>query len=404
MTHLDSRSSLRVLAVATLAFALCFSVWGLVPPLAPFFRERYGLSNTQVGLLVSTPVLLGAVLRIPAGLLTDRFGGRRVFPALLLLLVPSLALVAFSNSFITMLGAVLILGTSGASFAVGIPFVSQWFSPGRQGFALGIYGAGNIGTALAAVVAPRLTASLGWTWAFWVWVPLLITMAVVVYMTTSEAPTFTPRTGSLASRLHILVDRPVSWVLVLFYFVTFGGFVAMGAFLPSLLVSEYGLTVADAGMRTAGFVVVATAARPVGGWLADRIGGTRVLDLVFLAVTAFAILIAFGPGMVGITIGFLGSALVLGIGNGGVFKLVADYFPSETGTVAGLVGAAGGLGGFFPPILLGLVRDITGHYAIGFMLLSEFALACLIVSLLALQGHAALFVPARSGTAAGAQG
>lgn len=402
MSHLDTRVSFRVLAVATVAFALCFSVWGLVPPLAPFFRERYDLTTTQVGILVATPVLLGAILRIPAGLLTDRLGGRVVFPALLLLLVPSVVLVALSESFATLLGAVLLLGASGASFAIGIPFVSQWFSRERQGFALGVYGAGNIGTALAAIVAPRLTASFGWTWAFWVWIPLLVAMAALVYVTTAEAPTFLPRTGSMGTRLRVMVDRPVSWVLVLFYFVTFGGFVAMGAFLPSLLVAEYGLTVADAGMRTAGFVVMATVARPLGGWLADRLGGTRVLDVVFLSETVFAVLIAFGPGMVGITIGFLGSALVLGIGNGAVFKLVAEYFPKETGTVAGLVGAAGGLGGFFPPILLGFVRDATGSYAIGFMLLSEFALACLIVSLLALQGHAALFMPHRPATSGAA--
>jgi NNP family nitrate/nitrite transporter-like MFS transporter len=183
-------------------------------------------------------------------------------------------------------------------------------------------------------------------------------------------------------------------VLVLFYFVTFGGFVAIGNFLPSLLVSNYGLTPTDAGARTAGFVVMATLARPFGGWLADRRGGPHVLNLVFVAVALFAVVLAFEPGMAGITIGCLGSAAALGIGNGAVFKLVAHLFPRESGTVAGLVGAAGGLGGFFPPLVLGAVRDATGSYAIAFMLLSEFALSCLIINLLVIQGRAHMFVQA----------
>lgn len=393
MKHHDSRGSVWALFLGTLAFTLCFSVWGLISPLAPLFRERYALSTTQVGLLVATPVILGAILRIPAGLLTDRYGGRIVFPGLMLLLVPTVALAALSQSFATLLAAAFLLGVSGASFAVGIPYVAQWFSPGRQGFALGIYGMGNIGTAVAALIAPRLAATVGWTWAFWIWAPMLVALAVGFYMTGPDSPAFTPRTDGVKNRLRLLVDRPVSWILVLFYFVTFGGFVAMGAFLPTLLVSEYGLPPTDAGARTAGFVVMATFARPLGGWLADRWGGMHVLNVVFMIEALFAVLLAFEPGMVGITIGFLGSAFALGVGNGAVFKLVADLFPRETGTLAGLVGAAGGLGGFFPPLVLGVVRDATGSYAIGFMLLSEFALACLIVNLLALQGHAEWFTP-----------
>ncbi|MEW5983156.1 MAG: MFS transporter [Acidobacteriota bacterium] len=393
MTHHDSPRSFWTLFLGTLAFALCFTVWGLVSPLAPVVRERYALSATQVGLLVATPVLLGAVLRIPAGMLADRYGGRVVFPGLLLLLVPTVLVAGLSQSFAALLAAAFLMGTSGASFAVGIPYVAQWFSPRRQGLVLGIYGAGNIGTAAAALVAPRVAASAGWAWAFWMWVPLLVAVAAAVYLTGRDSPAFAPRADRLMTRLRLLVDRPVSWVLILFYFVTFGGFVAMGAFLPALLVSEYHLSAGDAGARTAGFVIMATLARPLGGWLADRWGGTFVLAVVFVTEAAFAVLLAFEPGMVGLTIGFLGSAFALGVGNGAVFKLVAELFPAETGTVAGLVGAAGGLGGFFPPLVLGFVHDATGSYAIGFMLLSEFALACLIVNLLVLQGHAEWFVP-----------
>jgi len=389
----EPRGSLRALILATLAFALCFSVWGLIAPLTPLFRESYGLSNMQTGFLVAVPVILGSLLRIPAGIAAERWGARIVFPALLLLLVVPLVFAALSRSYGTLIGASFLLGASGASFAIGIPFVASWFPAHKQGFALGIYGMGNIGTAFAAVLAPRVAAGPGWPYAFWIFAPLLVVFAAIFWLFARESPRFTPRRASLAERARVLVDRPVSWVLILFYFVTFGGFVAMGSFLPTFLTATHGLTPTDAGARTAGFIIVATLARPLGGWLADRWGGTLVLSLVFVLEAFFAIVLAFESGMVAVTIGFLGSAGVLGIGNGAVFKLVAELFRAETGTLAGLVGAAGGLGGFFPPLVLGLVRDVTGSYAIAFMLLSEFALACLIINLLVLHRHAGWFMP-----------
>jgi NNP family nitrate/nitrite transporter-like MFS transporter len=391
--------SVRALVLSTFAFALCFSVWGLIAPLAPLFRDRYALSLTTTGVLVAVPVILGSLLRIPAGMLTERFGARVVFPALLLYLVVPVALAAWSSTFPALLGSAFLLGAAGASFAIGIPYVASWFPPHRQGFALGVYGAGNIGTAVGALVAPIAAGTWGWPSAFWLFIPLLLGYALIFWVFARESPSFAPRRGSAVERIRVLADRPVSWVLVLFYFVTFGGFVAIGNFLPALLVSSYALTPADAGGRTAGFVVVATLARPFGGWLADRAGGTRVLNAVFVSVALFGILLAFEPGMLGITIGFLGSAAALGAGNGAVFKLVADLFPRESGTVAGLVGAAGGLGGFFPPLVLGIVRDVTGSYAIAFMLLSEFALSCLIVNLLVVQGRAHMFAAAEGDSA-----
>jgi len=393
VTTQQQRGSVRALVLATLAFALCFSVWGLIAPLAPLFRETYGLSNTQVGFLLAVPVILGSLLRIPAGIVTDRYGARIVFPWLLLLLVVPITFAALSRSYGTLIGAGFLLGMSGASFAVGIPFVASWFPAHKQGFALGIYGMGNIGTAVAALAAPRVAAGLGWPYAFWTFTPLVVAFAAIFWLVGRESPRFTPRRATFVERTRVLVDRPVSWLLVFFYFVTFGGFIAMGNFLPSFLTATHGLTQTYAGARTAGFVVMATVARPLGGWLADRWRGTSVLNLVFVLEALFAIVLAFEPGMIGVTIGFLGSAVALGIGNGAVFKLVAELFPKETGTLAGLVGAAGGLGGFFPPLVLGLVRDVTGSYAIAFMLLSEFALAGLIINLLALQGRAKWFVP-----------
>jgi len=383
----------RALVLATLAFAVCFAVWGTVAPLAPLFRSLYQLSETQVGLLVAVPVVLGSLARIPLGLLTDRFGGRIMFPALLLVTCIPLLLAGLTMSFGGLLGVSLLIGLAGASFAIGVPFVARWFPPERQGFALGIYGMGNIGTAVAALVAPRVAYSAGWQSAFWMWLPILVIMAVVFWLFARDAPGFQPITTPVGERFSIFRREPLTWVLALFYFVTFGGLVAISNYLPTLLVGAYDLDPSDAAARASGFVVLATLARPVGGVLADRWGGARLLNATFALVAGFAIVLAFGPGMDVITAAFLGSACMLGLGNGAVFKLVPQHFPREAGVVTGLVGAAGGLGGFFPPLLMGFVHDITGAYAIGFMLLSEFALLCLLVNVLVLQQRARALMP-----------
>ncbi len=385
-----------MLALATLAFALCFAVWGLIAPLAPTFRDLYGLSTTQVGLLVAVPVLLGSLARLPFGLLTDRYGGRLVFTALSLTLLAPVALAGLTGSFGSLLGVSFFLGLAGASFTVGVPFVSRWFPPERQGFALGIYGMGNIGTAIANFTVPGLAGSIGWSRVFWLYLPALAALAALDRLVGRDAPGAPPR-QSLAARFAVFRQRPVSWVLALFYFVTFGGFVAIGAYLPTLLVGEYGLARTDAAARAGGFVILATLARPLGGALADRRSGAPLLNAVFLTVAGLAVVLAFEPGMAGITAAFLGIAFMLGLGTGAVFLLVPKFFPGQAGIVTGLVGAAGGLGGFFPPPLMGAVRDATGSYAIGFMLLSEVALLCLIVNVLAVQQRAALLQPGGAG-------
>ncbi|MBA2446725.1 MAG: NarK/NasA family nitrate transporter [Chloroflexi bacterium] len=379
------------LILATLSLAVGFTVWGLLAPLAPLFREQYGLSATQTGILVAVPVILGSVARIPLGLLTDRYGGRTVFAALMLFLVIPLALAGLTTSFALLMLASFFLGLAGAAFAVGVPFVARWFPPQRQGMALGVYGMGNIGTAVAALAAPALAGAFGWPFAFWGFLPVVVVMAALFWLFGRDAPGPRP-VGSLATRLAPF-RRPMAWVLSLFYFLTFGGFVAISVYLPTFLVDAYGLARTDAAGRAAGFVAVATIARPIGGVLADRWGGPLVLNGTFLAVALLAILLAFQPGMTSITVAFLGIAACFGLGNGAVFKLVPELFPNETGAVTGLVGAAGGLGGFFPPILMGVVRDLTGDYAIGFMLLSECALSCLIVNLLVLQRRGTALMP-----------
>jgi NNP family nitrate/nitrite transporter-like MFS transporter len=258
----------RALILATLAFALCFAVWGLVAPLAPVFRDLYGLSGLEVGLLVAVPVVLGSVARIPLGILTDRYGGRLVFTVLLLALLLPAALAGLTTSFGTLLAVSFVLGLAGASFAIGVPFVARWFPPERQGMALGLYGMGNIGTAVSSFLAPRLAETLGWPSVFWVFLPALLVMAALFWLLGRDAPAPVARSLTMGERLAVFRRRPLAWVLALFYFVTFGGFVAIGAYLPTLLVGAYGLDRADAGARAAGFLALATLARPVGGTLA----------------------------------------------------------------------------------------------------------------------------------------
>jgi NNP family nitrate/nitrite transporter-like MFS transporter len=391
----NRRGATRALILATLAFAVSFMVWGLIAPLAPTFRDLYGLSATQVGFLVAVPVVLGSLARFPLGIVADRYGGRIVFTALLLGLILPVIVAALTDSFVSLVAVSFFLGLGGASFAVGVPFVSRWFPPERQGFALGVYGMGNIGVAISGFVAPRLADAESWRWAFWLQVPLLVATALAFWLLGRNAPGPAPQPLSVSARLAVFREQPLTWVLALFYFVTFGGFVAISVYLPTLLTDEYDLTKTDASTRAAIFVVLATLARPVGGILADRIGGTPILNWTFLVVAAFAIVLAFEPGIWVITVAFLAIGAMLGLGNGAVFKLVPEYFPRQAGTVTGLVGAAGGLGGFFPPLLMGVVQDATGSYAIGYMLLSEFALICLIVNVLVLQRGAELLTTPR---------
>jgi len=379
----------RALVLATVSFALCFSVWGLVAPLAPQFQELYRLSNTQISIVIATPVVLGSLFRIPLGLLTDRFGGRVVYTGLMLVvIVPVLFIGLLGGSFGGLLFWGFFLGLAGASFAVGVPFVNKWFPPHMQGLALGIYGMGNIGTAVAAYTAPAIAAFYGWQWAFWVYIVPLLVMAGIFWVLGRDAPSTGPR-PSVTAGISLFRQEIMPWVLSLFYFLTFGGFVAMGIYLPKLLVDLFGFTQTGAGLRAAGFVVLATLARPVGGWLSDRIGGVRTLMIVFTGLPVMAIIVSFEPGIVLFTVGALSSAVLFGLGNGAVFKLVAQYYPAKTGAVTGIVGAAGGLGGFFPPLVLGVVRDATGAYTLGFIFLAIFATGCLLVNALFVRRHLA---------------
>ena len=363
----------RPVALATVSFAVSFAAWGLVGGLAPVFTTLYSLSASQTALLVAVPVLLGSVARLPMGMLTDRFGGRLVFAALLAFSSLAAAIVPLTGSYSSLLIAAFLIGMAGSSFAVGAAFVSRWTPAARQGTALGIYGLGTMGQSLAVFAGPLAASRWGWPTVFHATSAVLLAWAAI-YLALARDRADAGRPASAAAMVAVLRRSPMAWLLGSFYFLTFGGFVAFSIYLPTLLRAQFGLAPADAGFRAAGFVVLATLMRPLGGWLADRIGGAQVLSWVFGGVSLFALLLMW-PSMVPFTVGALVCAMLLGVGNGAVFKLVPEHFPRDTGTVTGLVGALGGLGGFFPPLVLGVFHDQLGAIWPGFLFLSATALA-----------------------------
>ena len=371
-------SNARHLALGTVSFAVCFAAWGLISAFAPRFRELFSLTATQTAFLVAVPVLLGSLARLPVGMLADRFGGRAVFAILMLLVAVPAWLVPEAGSYQSLLVIAFFLGMAGSSFPVGVGYVSRWTPAERQGSALGVYGLGNIGQSAAVFLGPLVAARIGWQPVYRGAAVLLVVWGCAFGLLARNASS-AARPKGVADMLRVLTRERLAWVLALFYFLTFGGFVAFSIYLPTLLRDQYGLKPADAGFRAAGFVVLATLLRPVGGWLADRIGGARVLAGVFLGVVPFALLLTW-PAMLPFTVGALGCAGLLGLGNGAVFKLVPQYFPKETGTVTGLVGAMGGLGGFFPPLLLGFFRDRLGVIWPGFVLLAGMALLLAVIN------------------------
>ncbi|MDQ0339081.1 NNP family nitrate/nitrite transporter-like MFS transporter [Caldalkalibacillus uzonensis] len=367
------------LILSTIAMIIGFAAWSVFSPIALQIREAYNLTAVQGSILVATPILLGSVARIPMGILTDRYGGRKVYTLTLFFLVIPLVGAGLANSFEVLLFWAFLIGMAGTTFAIGITFVSKWYPPEQQGFALGVTGMGNLGTAVAGFLIPTIAVTLGLPWVFWLSAAAVALMGVVFWLGTQDAPQ-PGKAKSLGEALSVLRMKE-TWVLSLLYFLTFGSFVSFGVYLPTLLQELFQLSVVDAGFRAAGFVVLATFMRPVGGWLSDRLGAEKILGVVFIGVVLGALLMSISTNnLFFFSIGCLGVAFLVGAGNGAVFKLVPQVAPENTGAVTGVVGAFGGIGGFFPPILLGGIKDLTGDYWLGFVLLAIVALVCFLVN------------------------
>ncbi|MCD0444336.1 MFS transporter [Glycomyces sp. A-F 0318] len=373
------------LALATAAFAITFWAWNLIGPLSQTYSERLDLNPTQTSILVAFPVLVGAVGRIPAGILTDRFGGRAMLTASCFVAIVPVLLVGLSGgSYAALLVSGFLLGLAGTSFAVGIPFVNAWYPPARRGFATGVFGAGMGGTALSAFLTPRLVDGVGLLPAHLVMCAALAAMGLVCWAFVRDAPGWTANTAPALPRLKSVAGLKVTWQMSLLYAVAFGGFVAFSTYLPTMLVTAYGLAQTDAGLRTAGFSLAAVVARPAGGILSDRVGPLKICLTSFFGAAVMAVLIGFEPPLeIPAGTAFVLMALFLGLGTGGVFALVAELVePARVGGVTGIVGAAGGLGGYFPPLVMGAVYQATGHYTVGLLLL---ALTALLVGLFTLK-------------------
>ncbi|HEY3333565.1 MAG TPA: nitrate/nitrite transporter [Capsulimonadaceae bacterium] len=372
-----TRESYKALTLSTLAFAISFAVWGMISPLAKTFQSTLHLTEQQAWLLIAAPVVLGSILRLPMGMLADRFGGRVVFGILMMFIALPAFYLSYAHTYSQFLTGAVVLGMAGTSFSVGVAFTSKWFPAGKQGLALGVYGAGNIGQSIALFAIPVLAQRLGYQDAFRVFGVAAFLYGLVFLAAARNAPVMVaPK--PFGEMLKVLAKSPMAWLLSVFYFATFGGFVALAIGLPKLLQEIFHLTKEDAGLRTAGFVLLATLMRPIGGSLADKLGGEKVLLGVFAAAGILALGLTFDD-MIVFTIGALGVAAAIGLGNGAVFKLVPQYFPKDTGTVTGLVGAMGGLGGFFPPLMLGAIKTATGSYDLGFQLLFAFCVMCLLL-------------------------
>src|SRR5512133_1387347 len=287
----------RHVALGTISFTVCFAAWGLIAAFAPRFRDAFHLTASETALLVAVPVLLGSLARIPMGILTDRLGGRTIFAVLMAAVAIPVWLVPQQTSYTALLVVAFLLGLAGASFAVGVGYVSRWTPPASQGSALGVYGLGNIGQSAAVFLGPVIAAKVGMATVYHGVAVLLVVWAAAFGLLARNAPATGRAAPGLGGMLQVLTREKLSWLLAAFYFLTFGGFVAFSIYLPTLLRDEFRLTPADAGFRTAGFVVLATLLRPVGGWLSDRIGGARVLSAVLAGIVPFALLLAW-PAMV----------------------------------------------------------------------------------------------------------
>jgi NNP family nitrate/nitrite transporter-like MFS transporter len=368
------------LALATWVSTINFWAWNLIGPLSTTYAGEMRLSSTEASMLVATPILVGALGRIVVGSLTDRFGGRTMFIVISLVSIPPVLAVGAAGaagSYPLLLVFGFFLGVAGTIFAVGIPFANNWYEPARRGFATGVFGMGMVGTAVSAFFTPRFVRWFGLFTTHVIVAVVLAVTAVVCIVALRNGPYFVPNTGPVLPKLKVAAKLRVTWEMSFLYAIVFGGFVAFANYLPTYIKTIYGFSPVDAGARTAGFAVAAVLARPVGGALSDRIAPKYVV-LASLAGTAVLAFVAVFQPPADLWSGatFITLALFLGIGTGGVFAWVARRAPAKSvGAVTGIVAAAGGLGGYFPPLVMGATYDSADNdYTIGLLLLVATAL------------------------------
>ncbi|WP_460794990.1 MFS transporter [Microbacterium sp. GXF0217] len=384
----ELRGQLPQVLLATLASTVGFWAWMCIAPLQGSYAAEMGLDEGQISLMLATPVLVGALGRIVVGAMTDRFGGRVMFTVVLLGSVPAVLLVALAGSirsFPLLLIAGFYLGVAGTIFAAGVPFASAWYAPARRGFANGVFGMGMIGTAVSAFLTPRLVEWIGYLPTHFVIAGIMVLFAVLSWLFLRDSPVWEPSRIPLVPKVRGALRLSITWRMSFLYGIVFGGFVAFSTFLPKYLTTIYAgeVDAVGAGTRAAMFAVAAVIARPIGGVLADRFG-PKVVSLVSLAgIVALAYIVGQQPPegiLTGVT--FLGMAAAMGLGMGAVFGWIGPSTPKEkVGAVSGVVAAAGGLGGYFPPLVMGATYNAeTNSYWLGLWLLVLVGAGALVVA------------------------
>lgn len=366
---------------AWLHFELSFIVWLLVGAMGVMIAEEFGLTATQKGVLVAVPLLSGALLRVAVGLSSDQVGPKRT--GLLLLVLELVALLGGwlnATTYLSLLAVGLLLGVAGASFAVALPLASRAYPPAHQGLVMGITASGNSGAVLAAFFAPRLGEIVGWHGVFGLMAgPVAATLVLFAWLVRPDAELLAPHPQPRHPQLRQVrwwrraggaLRQPSMYWLCFLYGVTFGGFVGLASFLPIFFHDEYGLKVVTAGTMTAACGLAGSLTRPVGGYLADRLGGLQVLWGLFPVIGILTATVGLLPPITWAAPLMILAMAAMGLGNGVVFQVVSERFKNQIGVASGLIGAAGALGGFFLPSLLGLLKDLVGTYRAGFLLFS----------------------------------
>ena len=385
MTH--KRQALSVLIVSTLAFTVCFMVWMMFGVIGIPIKKALDLNATQFGLLMATPVLTGSLIRVPLGIWTDKFGGRIVMSLLMALTVPAIYLMSYASAYWHFLTIGLFVGLAGGSFSVGTPYVARWFPKNQQGFAMGIYGAGNSGAAVNKFVAPALVVAFGWAMVPQVYAAIMFGTVLLFWFFSYSDPTHLVSTNvKFIDQLKALKD-PKVLKYCQYYSIVFGGYVALSLWMVQYYVGEFGLEIRSAALLAACFSLPGGVLRAVGGWMSDKWGAHSVtwwvlwvswicLFLLSYPQTDFTIATVTGPKTFHFGLNvyvFTALMFVLGIafafGKASVFKYISDDYTGNIGTISGVVGLAGGLGGFVLPILFGALMDLTGIRSSAFMLM-----------------------------------
>ena len=387
MSRLDdqTRSQYRALGLSTVAFTVCFAVWTIFSIIGVALKDQLGLSETQFGLLIGTPVLTGSLVRIVLGIWTDRYGGRLVYTLTMLAAAVATSLLVFAQTYEQFLVAALGVGFAGGSFAVGVAYVSRFYPQSKQGTALGIFGVGNVGAAVTKFVAPFVMVAFGWQAVALGWAGVLAVMAVVFWFTTEDDPVLIKRrkegapVRSLAAEFAPLRDVRV-WRFGLYYFFSFGAFVALTLWLPRYLIGVYGFDIKMAGMIAAAYSIPASLFRAYGGTLSDKVGARLIMYWTFGVSAVVTLLLSLPAGLITPLL-FIALVFVLGffmsLGKAAVYKHIPTYYPDNVGAVGGLVGMIGGIGGFILPLLFGWLKDATGMWSSCFLALFVLVLVSL---------------------------